>query len=195
MHLREKDTDPTPCPSPTGAGSTLAEWLAIYHFSLITHHFSPLNGTKRQWDKETFFEEPSPCLAESLSTSVQPNQRSLCSAEPTVAGRRVKQFPNSAAVSISIYNAIKSAAVSRITNPDTPCGRITNAPELRGSLPHHNLPAAADIDALAGGFDHPSLQVVSLSAVGWGGGIYFIYGGAATYRKHELGIVQVIPCK
>ena len=34
----------------------------------------------------------------------------FCSAEPTVAGRRVKQFPNSAAVSISIYNAIKSAA-------------------------------------------------------------------------------------
>ena len=44
----------------------------------------------------------------------------ICSAE----------FPNSAAVSISIYNAIKSAAVSRIANPDTPCGRITNAPEL-----------------------------------------------------------------
>ena len=130
MHLREKVTDPTPCPSPTGEGSTLAEWLAIYHFLLITHHFSPLNGTKGQWDNGTFFEEPSPCLAESLSTSVQPNQRSLCSAEPTVAGRRVKQFPNSAAVSISIYNAIKSAAVSRITNPDTPCGRITNAPEL-----------------------------------------------------------------
>ena len=43
----------------------------------------------------------------------------LCSAE----------FPNSAAASISIYNAIKSAAVSRITNPDTLCGRITNAPE------------------------------------------------------------------
>ena len=52
------------------------------------------------------------------------------------------EFPNcfslrpatvgSAAVSISIYNAIKSAAVFfRITNPDTPCGRITNAPELR----------------------------------------------------------------
>jgi hypothetical protein len=39
------------------------------------------------------------------------------------------EFPNSAALSISIYNAIKSAAVSRITNPDTPCGRITNAPE------------------------------------------------------------------
>ena len=31
----------------------------------------------------------------------------LCSAEPTVAGRRVKQFPNSAAASISIYNARK----------------------------------------------------------------------------------------
>ena len=53
----------------------------------------------------------------------------LCSAE----------FPNcftlrpatvgSAAASISIYNAIKSAAVSRITNPDTLCGRIANAPE------------------------------------------------------------------
>ena len=53
----------------------------------------------------------------------------FCSAEPTVAGRRVKQFPNSAAVSISICNAIKSVAVSRITNPDTHCGRITNAPE------------------------------------------------------------------
>ena len=47
---------------------------------------------------------------------------------------------NSAAVSISIFNAIKSAAVSRITNPDTPCGRtngrwpngkaISNSPEL-----------------------------------------------------------------
>ena len=39
------------------------------------------------------------------------------------------EFPNSAALSISIYNAIKSDADSRITNPDTHCGRITNAPE------------------------------------------------------------------
>ena len=36
----------------------------------------------------------------------------------------------SAAASISIYNAIKSAAVSRIANPDIHCGRITNSPEL-----------------------------------------------------------------
>ena len=41
------------------------------------------------------------------------------------------EFPNSAALSISIYNAIKPAAVSRIANPDTHCGRISNSPELR----------------------------------------------------------------
>ena len=46
-----------------------------------------------------------------------------CSAEPT------------AAVSISIFNAIKPAAVSRIANPDTPCGRITNSPELKLPAP------------------------------------------------------------
>ena len=45
------------------------------------------------------------------------------------SGTLVRPNFNSAAVSISIFNAIKSAAVSRITNPDTHCGRITNAPE------------------------------------------------------------------
>ena len=51
------------------------------------------------------------------------------------------EFPNSAALSISIYNAIKSAAVSRITNPDTPCGRITNSPELGTWALRYLLPA------------------------------------------------------
>ena len=62
-------------------------------------------------------------------------------------------------------------------------------------LPHYNFPAASNIDALARGRHHPSLQVVGRASVGWGGGIYFVYGGAATYRKHELGWVQGGPCE
>ena len=91
-----------------------------------------LNGTKGQWDKETFLRSLSPALPilyQPLFSRTN-GRWPRCSAEPTVAGRRVKQFPNSAAVSISIFNAIKPAAVSRIANPDTHCGRITNAPEL-----------------------------------------------------------------
>ena len=65
-------------------------------------------------------------------------------------------------MSISIYNAIKSAAVSRITNPDTPCGRITNAPEPGNcSLPIGEGYGGASIarDGAGGGSLHYSIYI------------------------------------